>query len=180
MSESKYQPPTAYMQPSQATALKCRLCCGFTREEEMTQNGWHVWVILYRSTSWRLSYLHQWGSTGPCTIKGVKSKGSHPKLPASPNTLPVSSNDVQVVIEDHCGETPLVSPERELCNRVPASALLRPLQCEDTSCRFCLWVVPGSQVLLPEAAQTLSSLHPEADNFILLFSAQITEARFRF
>lgn len=165
------------MQPSQATALKCLLCCGFTIEKNfnLTSERLTEKNLPYCTPSWRLSYLQQWSSAGPCSSKRVVSKGSHLELPAFPHTLPVPSNDVQVVIENHCGETPLVSPEREFCKSMPASALLWPFQSEDMSGRFRLWVVPGSQVLLPEAAQTSSSVHPQADDLILLLYAQAPE-----
>lgn len=165
------------MRPSQATALKCLLRCGFRRRRP--QNGSDSKVGRGLPPSRTLSYLHQWSSAGPRPSEGVKSKGRHLELPASPNTVAVPSDDVQVVMEDHCGEAPLVGPEGEFCEGTPASALLRTFQGEDMSGRFRLQVVPGSQVLLPEAAQTRPSLHPQADNFVLLLSAQTPEARIR-
>lgn len=107
--------------------------------------------------------------------KGIKPKGSHLELPAFFHTLPVTSYNVQVVIQDHCSETPLISPERKLCIWVPVSTVLWSFQGEDMSCTFCFWVVPRCQVLFPKAAETLISLYPQVDNFVLLFIVQTPE-----
>lgn len=94
--------------------------------------------------------------------------------------LPVSSNNVQVVIQDHCSETPLISPERKLCNWMPFSAVLWAVQGEDMSCTFCFWVIPTSQVLFPKAAESSVSLYPQVDNVVLLFFVQTTEVWIHF
>lgn len=72
----------------------------------------------------RLSYLQHWSRGGPHMSEGIIPKRSHLELPASPHTLPVASYDVQVVIQNHSSETPLIGPERKLGDRMPVPTVL--------------------------------------------------------
>lgn len=123
----------------------------------------------------RLSHLNQRSCGDPHMSKGIIPEGSHLELPSSLHRLPVASYYVQVVIQDHCSEAPLISPERKLCNWTPISAVFRPFQGEHVSGMFRFWVFPSSQVLFPEAAETSVSLYPQVDDFFLLCIIQTPE-----
>lgn len=135
----------------------------------------HCIVYLGADKAKGLPHLNQRSDGDPCESQGIKPKGRHLELPASLHTLPVASNNVQVVIQHHCSETPLVSRERKLRHRTPLSAVLCPVKDEDVSCTFCFWVIPRSKVLFPKAAETTVSFCPQLDNLLLLFFVQTSE-----
>lgn len=111
---------------------------------------------------------------------GIISKRGHLELPASPHALPVAPYDVQVVIHDRCGEAPLISPEGKLRSWIPVATVLQAFQSEDVPRGLRFWVIPSSQVLLPEAAKAPVSSRPQADKFVPLVAVQTPELWVRF
>lgn len=91
-----------------------------TEEDKATNvSCGETWMDQLDLQARRLPHLNERSCGGPRMGKGIVSEGSHLELPASLHTVPVASYDVQVVIQNHCSETPLISPERKLCNWVP-------------------------------------------------------------
>ena len=122
-----------------------------------------------------LAHLDQRSCGDPCMSDGVISEASHFELPASFHAMSVTPHDVQIVIQDHCSETPLIGPEGKFCNGEPISTVLWPFQGEDMSGTFCFWVVRRRQVFFPKAAETWVSLCPQVNYFIFLCSVQTSE-----
>lgn len=125
------------------------------------------------------SHLYQRGSGSPPIGAGVIPEGSHLELPAPLHTLPVASYDVQVVVQDHRGEAPLIGPKRQLRHWAPVPTVLWSPQDKEVSGTRRLRVVPGRQVLLPEATEVSVSSSPQRDNLALLFIAQTPEIGIR-